>query len=514
MRPQENIAYLRKHLTFALLLAFVFRALTAYFNYGPQSVDDYDHGLIPAWELLRGIPLNLPDWRSPLLVWTLYPFAKLGSLLGLTVSFDIFRVIMVALAGFSLWGIYAFGQYLIRNPSFTQATDRLSSPAPLEAERRRLWLVPLYLLSLHFILSFAVTRAFGEVIAATLVLVSVLWMEESLDRMNEGRARLRFFAGACLLGIACLYRYQVGVLGIGMAGYLLATRRFRELAWLAAGGFVALCLEGGKDLLFGRQFLETLWAYLNVNKNGAIEWSNQPWYNTWTTVMLMFFLPFSIPFFVGLKKTIRFERLVWVLILLFTAVHSMIPHKEERFLYPILPLVLILLGRLWARAWGTKFEKFFFRPFIGLIMVAGLFVATVSNSQSGEYEPLLRAQRQPGSVLIWDFESLLEKGFFRERLTVSPMEYHVAKDLPDAAVLERLRQTGQSLMVVTSNEERLPALKEWRAQIPVGLECGELERIQSIGDRMLYRSNPKYNTRRKPTWVYQCSWPNESADEH
>ncbi|MBX3017714.1 MAG: hypothetical protein KF767_07495 [Bdellovibrionaceae bacterium] len=520
MRPQENLAFLRKHLWIALGLAFVFRALTAYFNYGPQSVDDYDHGLIPAWELLRGIPLNLPEWRSPLLVWTLYPFAKLASLVGLTVSFDIFRVIMLALGVFSLWGIWSFGGYLARNPSFALTTDRLGAPTPLEAERRRLWLVPLYLLSVHFILSFAVTRAFGEVIAATLVLIAVLWMEESLDHMDKGRARLRFFVGASLLGIACLYRYQVGVLGIGMAGYLLATRRFREFGWLAAGGLVALLLEGGKDLLFGRTFLETLLAYLNVNKNGAIEWSNQPWYNTWTTVMLMFFLPFSAPFFIGLKKTIRFERVVWILILLFTAIHSMIPHKEERFLYPILPLTLVLLGRLWARAWGTKFEKFFFRPFIGLIMIAGLAVATISNSQSGEYEPLLRAARLsgaarlPGSVLIWDNESLLEKSFFRERLVVAPVEYQIHPGLPAIEDLERLRQRGQSLLVVTSNEEKLPAFREWRAGIPAGLDCGELDRIQSIGDRMLYRSNPKYNTRRKPTWIYQCFWPSDAADEH
>lgn len=331
MRPTENLSLLRKHLGIALLLAFFFRALTAFFNYGPQSVDDYDHGLIPAWELLRGIPLNLPEWRSPLLVWTLYPLAKLASLAGLDVSFDIFRVIMLGLGVFSLWGIWSFGTYLARHPAFARVSDRAGEPAPSEAVRRRLGLVPLYLLSLHFILSFAVTRAFGEVIAATLVLVAVLWMEESLDRPEKGP---RFFAGAVLLGVACLYRYQVGVLGIGMAGYLLVSsfhvRRFRELAWLAAGGLVALLLEGGKDLLYGRDFLETLWAYLNVNKNGAIEWSNQPWYNTWTTVMLMFFLPFSAPFFMGLKRTIRFERVAWTLILLFTAVHSMIPHKEER----------------------------------------------------------------------------------------------------------------------------------------------------------------------------------------
>lgn len=513
MRPKENLAFLSRHLLWALLLAFAFRTLTAYFNYGPQSVDDYDHGLLPAWELVRGIPLDLPAWRSPLLVWTLFPFAWLGSALGLTVSFDQFRVIMTGLGLFSLLGIWNFGKYLSRNPSFQTRSDRMGEPELSEATRRRLWLVPLYLLSIHFILSFAVTRAFGEVIAATLVLISILWMEESLD-FPQKNSRWRFFFGACLLGIACLYRYQVGVLGVGMAVYLLATRRFREFGLLAAGGLVAMLIEGFKDVAFGRYFLESLFNYLQVNKNGAVEWSNQPWYNTWTTVMLMFFLPFSAPFFMNLKKTLRVERLLWGLILFFTLLHSLIPHKEERFLYPILPLVLVLLGRMWALSWNTKFEKYFFRPFIGLIMVLGLGVATISNSQSGEYEPILRAQRLHKSVLIWDWESLLEKGFFRHRLIVPPVEYVAEARFPDADALERLRQTGQALMLVTSNEARMTDLEVWLRSIPAGLHCGEIEKVQSIGDRMLYRSNPKYNVRRKPTWLAICEWPSETRDEH
>lgn len=120
-------------------------------------------------------------------------------------------------------------------------------------------------------------------------------------------------------------------------------------------------------------------------------------------------------------------------------------------------------------------------------------------------------------MLIWDWDSLLEKSFFRERLVVAPVEYRAQGGLPDADVLERLRQRGQSLLLVTSNEERLEAFRAWRAAIPDGLDCepdDEPDRIQSIGDRLLYRANPKYNTRRKPTWIYQCYWPSESADEH
>lgn len=520
--PQFEIQkFVRRHVVTALCLAFFFRLLTSYFVYGPQSVDDYSHGLIPAWELLRGLPMDLPLWRSPLLVWTLAPFASLAQILGITVSFDIFRVILVALSLFSLWGIWAFGQYLMRNPSFQRIDDRtflgtssnsLAENGITDSLKRRLLLFPLYLLSLHFILSFAVTRAFGESIALTLVLVALLWMEESLDRQDQWP---RFLAGALLLGLACLYRFQVGVLGIGMAAYLAGTKRWREFLLLAAGGVLAAIVESITDLAFGRYPLETLYNYFYVNKDGAVEHSIQPWYNTWTTMLLMLAVPFSLPFFRGIQKSIRLERLLWGLILFFTLLHGMIPHKEERFLYPILPLALILLGRMWAKNFGSRYEKWFFRPVVGLLFVAGLAVATVSNSQSGEYEPLLRAERLQVPVLIWDWDSLLEKSFFRHRLVLPPVEYVAQTAWPDADLLERLRQRNQALMLVTSSPERLESLQAWLDHAASPMQCSPIRKIQSIADQALWALNPKYNVRRKPTWLVICQWGSDELEgEH
>lgn len=514
MPNTSRLALIRRHTLIAVGLAFVFRILTSIFSYGPQSVDDYSHGLIPTWELLRGLPLDLPLWRSPLLVWTLAPFAALAEVLGIQVSFDIFRVIMVALSIFSLWGIWAMGQYILRNPSFFNIDDRGPVVAATPDMATRLALFPIYMLALHFILSFAVTRAFGESIALTLVIVAILWIEESLDRMSDRRARLQFIAGALLLGLACLYRFQVGVLGVGLAVYLAWTRRWSEFLYLALGGLLAAIVESIKDLAFGRYPLETLYNYFYVNKDGAVDHSIQPWYNTWTTVMLMFLIPFSLPFFKKVTQTIRLERILWGLILFFTFLHSLIPHKEERFLYPILPLVLIILARMWAKAYGSKFEKFFFRPVMGLVLVLGLGVATVSNSQSGEYEPILQADRLQSPVLIWDWDSLLEKSFFRHRLVIDPVEYTIATEWPTEEVLESLRQRSQKLMLVTSNPDRLPRLEAWLQQMPVGFGCGQTQKIQSLADSMLWAANPKYNVRRKPTWLVHCQWVDEARTEH
>ena len=58
---------LRTHFFRALYWGLGFRLLTAYFVYGPQALDDYKHGVIPAYELFAGLDFSLPDYRSPLL---------------------------------------------------------------------------------------------------------------------------------------------------------------------------------------------------------------------------------------------------------------------------------------------------------------------------------------------------------------------------------------------------------------------------------------------------------------
>lgn len=476
--------------------------MTAYFVYGAQSVDDYSHGLLPTLEYFEGKALDLPLWRSPLLVWTLIPFAKLAQLLGLGTQFGQIRFILFGLGLFSclgIWAYYHWAQRKAAEPENQGASSRGVSPktASVFGDDGQTWLLalPMYLLSLHFLMPFASTRAFGESISITLVLVGFLWIE-----------RNRVFQGALLLGIACLYRFQVGLLAFGFAAYFASKKKWRELGLVIAAGATTALLEGLVDLSFGRWPLETLYNYFYVNKDGAVEHSIQPWYNTWATLLPIWFLPFSLPILRQLKKLSAFERTWLGIILFFVFMHSLIPHKEERFLYPILPLMLLIFGRLWAREWGSRFEKYFFRPFFGLVLALGLAVASTSNSQAGEYEPLLLAERAGRPVLIWDYDSVLRISFFRHRLVKPPVDYQEFDRWPTAPELVAFKD--RVLFFVTSKDENLELWKQQSSDIlSAGWQCLEKIRIQSPADRVIYRLNPKYNTRRKPTWLIECHFP-------
>lgn len=480
---------LKRHFGIALLLGLVARTITSYFVYGAQSVDDYSHGLLPTLEFFEGKALDLPLWRSPLLVWTLIPFAKLSQLLGFDTQFGQIRFILFCLGLFSCLGIWAYYRW-----AQSKALE-FGDKAWNTTEASWLLVLPMYLLSLHFLMPFASTRAFGESIAITLVLVGFLWIE-----------RRRVFAGVLLLGLACLYRFQVGLLAFGFAAYFLSQKKWREFGLVIAAGATTALIEGMIDMGFGRWPLETLYNYFYVNKDGAVEHSIQPWYNTWATLLPIWFLPFSLPLLRQLKKIETFEKIWLGVIFFFVLLHSLIPHKEERFLYPILPLMLLLFGRMWAREWGSKFEKYFFRPFFGLILVLGLGVASISNSQSGEYEPLLLAEKKKAPVLIWDFDSVLRISFFRHRLVKPPVDYQEFDRWPTAPELVPFKE--RILFFVTSKQENLELWNQQSGELlSAGWQCLDKIRIQSVADSVIYRLNPKYNTRRKPTYLIECHFP-------
>jgi len=473
----------KRHLGTALLLGLIARVVTSFLVYGAQSVDDYSHGLLPTLEFFDGKPFDLPMWRSPLLVWTLIPIAKLGLVLGIDTQFGLIRFILLGLALFSVLGIWFYGKW---------AESKIQED---KSKSILLYLVPLYLLSLHFLMPFASTRAFGESIAITLVLGGFLLIE-----------RRYIFWGAFLLGISCLYRFQVGLLAFGFAAYFLGTKQWKNFGLIVLAGVATAGVESVIDLAYGRWPLETLYNYFYVNKDGAVEHSIQPWYNTWATLLPIWFLPFSLPLMTQLKKMERFEKVYLGVILFFVLLHSLIPHKEERFLYPILPLMLLLFGRIWARAWGTKFEKWFFRPFFGTILGLGLAVAAVSNSQAGEYEPLRLAEKVKGPVLIWDFNSVLRISFFRHRLVKPPVDYQEFDRWPSAQ--ELVPYKDRKLFFVTSELENLNLWEQQSSQIlAAGWNCADKIRIQSLADSVIYKMNPRYNTRRKPTFLIECSFP-------
>ena len=114
MRRYLRSGSLNSHFLRALFAAAVLRCLSAWFVYGPQALDDYKHGVWPAYQFFAKIPLDLPDYRSHLLVWFLSLFVEMASWAGANSALAQVRAMYLGLGLSSLLGLYGPLPYVRR----------------------------------------------------------------------------------------------------------------------------------------------------------------------------------------------------------------------------------------------------------------------------------------------------------------------------------------------------------------------------------------------------------------
>jgi hypothetical protein len=153
--------------------------------------------------------------------------------------------------------------------------------------------------------------------------------------------RVLVLAGV-LFGLATVLRYQSGILLAAVLMVVAARRSVRAAAVVAAGAAVVLLLGGLLDwATWGRPFQSVI-AYLRFNliEGGANQWgiAKRGFY---LRVLLATNGPAVLILAVGFIAGLRRTWPVALPVLLFLGVHSAIPHKELRFLYPVLPMLLL-----------------------------------------------------------------------------------------------------------------------------------------------------------------------------
>lgn len=268
-----------------------------------------------AWEFIEGAR----NWTLPALVAVLFELSTRVGLeeprgyLGLT------RSIFGLLGAATAWGSWRVARAYSASPLAASAGASLFALAA----------VPLY---------FA-PRAMSENASALPVVLGLALA------LAPGASRRAGVAGASLLGLAVLLRLQNGVFCVGLLAVLAARRDWRAardaLAVLAGWALLFGLLD---RLTWGRWFHSAL-VYLDFNlvKNGAASFGTEPFgfYNrvlframggvTLVSAGLALLAARRAPGLLGVAAA-------------FYLLHALQPHKELRFLVPVLPLFAGLAG--------------------------------------------------------------------------------------------------------------------------------------------------------------------------
>lgn len=489
MRRYLADSTLQTHFLRALLIGAVLRALSAWFVYGPQALDDYKHGVWPAYQFFAKLPLDIPEYRSHLLVWFLSVFVEIASWFGATSALAQVRAMYFGLGATSLLGIY--GTYIY-----------------VRGFRSRLFgALALYLVAAFPLMPFVGTRAFGEAVAMPLVMLGLAIVDSVRRERRQAWPRF-WFLGFLFLGIATLFRFHAGLIFVSYALILLAQRRWRGVAGAAVAGFVTLGLQALIDIGSGKAPLSTLLIYLGENEGGGAKYGVSPWYNPVLFVLALTLAPFSFVLYKALKGLWRKHWRVLTPFLVFLGAHCLVAHKEERFLYPILGLEMWALAYLWSANALNRWSRKIYSPVFIVLVFLALPMVTLVNTQEGEIEPPAYAQSRYGDVIYLDHLSLFGKSrfqfyFLRGTAKILSVErtdlnaHSVDAALGDGA-------TYAAAVLLTSEPEARSQLELLEGISTIEATCGQMRSAGSLVDRLLYSLNPKHNQRRRPTWYLIC----------
>ena len=161
--------------------------------------------------------------------------------------------------------------------------------------------------------------------------------------------RRSVWVGASLLGLGVLFRIQMGVVVLGVLGVLVARRNWRRLlesvailgVWAVAyGALDALTWREAPGAAYGGWFHSArLYLQFNLIEGRSAQWGTAP-PGYYVESILRSMPVIAACLAIGLVLGLRWASALSVLSLLFLAAHSAIPHKEFRFILPMLPLAM------------------------------------------------------------------------------------------------------------------------------------------------------------------------------
>ncbi|HTX87460.1 MAG TPA: glycosyltransferase family 39 protein [Bacteroidales bacterium] len=324
-------------LTFVMVLAVFFRLLAVIFARGFGMIDDHFLAIESAQSWVDGYDYNswLPgsphnqgptghNFFFPGLHYLLFSFFKYIRLNDPQVKMLIVRFLN---AGWSLLTVW-FG---------FKITERIS-------DKKTAGLAGLLLAILWF-MPWVSVRDLVEVICIPM-LVLAIWFIVSREH-QPGQFWVWFLAGI-FLGLAFNIRPQTVFFSAGVGLAALILRKFREFAGLILGAVIpVLLIQGTIDyFIWGKPFVEII-QYFRGNFEEASAYIVLPWYNYFLVVLGMLIPPVSFFLFFGFLREWKRHLLIFLPVALFFILHSAFPNKQERFILPILPFIIILGAAGW-----------------------------------------------------------------------------------------------------------------------------------------------------------------------
>ncbi|MCC9136831.1 glycosyltransferase family 39 protein [Pontibacter silvestris] len=308
-----------------LFIALIIRLLAAFFSKGFAFHDDHFDVITIAQGWLDGFPFwlyeDMPPRHSMFYVGIHYVLFNIMNSIGLPSPETKMTVARLLHGLYSLLIVY-FG-YKITDKLSTKANARLVG----------------MMLALLWFMPFMSVRNLVEMVCIPPYMAGFYLM---IKQENSKVAKRFFWAGA-LFAIAFVLRYHTVLLAGGAGLVLLYRKQWREILWFGLGfAVIATIIQGTIDIIFFDYPFHSVITYFLYNSENAYNYSTGPIYRFALTILGFLVPPVSLFLVFGYARTSKLSPLLFWAGLVFFIAHSLFPNKQERFILPLFPLIMIL----------------------------------------------------------------------------------------------------------------------------------------------------------------------------
>ena len=288
-------------------------------------------------------------------------------------------------------------------------------PSVRDASLRRLLLPGMLFL---WFLPYTHGRFASENWGGLLFFAGLCFVLDAADSPGGRRSSVRFALAGLLWGAAFYCRFQVGLAIAGAGAWLLVVDRapLRSIGALAASFLIACALNVALDHWLYGEWVFTPYNYLYTNlvEGKAATFGTQPWWFYFAQMLALLVPPFSLLLVGVLIASVwlcRKNVFVWVVVP-FVIGHSLLGHKETRFLIPItyaiVPLLVLGADRLperlrakLARWPNPRAAAAAGRAFVALNLLALAVMTFKPSSETAAVYQRLYKESQKGPMVLY-----------------------------------------------------------------------------------------------------------------
>ena len=170
--------------------------------------------------------------------------------------------------------------------------------------------------------------------------------QTNVSQNNVSEKRWHLFGAACFLSLSVSFRLQMGFSAFALGLWVVAKhlRSSNDLMWFTLGGALGLMPLAIVDIFTaGGSFIPAInyFRYANSGYEDGQLWGESPWHFYFVAYLTSWYPPLSLPLLGLILLGCRKSLLLAATIIPFVAMHVWLPHKEVRYMAPLVPFLCL-----------------------------------------------------------------------------------------------------------------------------------------------------------------------------